>query len=60
MLGTAVTLSLDDLRGGTARVEVELTAGELAADQVPLALGQVVLTLTAVPGHRPRAARQRR
>ncbi len=50
VLGTAVTLSLDDLRGGTARVEVELTAGELAADQVPLALGQVVLTLTAVPG----------
>ena len=50
VLGTAVTLSLDGLRGGTARVEVELTAGELAADQVPLALGQVVLTLTALPG----------
>ena len=38
------------VRDGTARVEVELTAGELAADQLPLALGQLVLTLTAVEG----------
>ncbi len=50
VLGAAVVLSLDELRGGTARVEVELTAGEIAADQLPLALGQVVLTLTSVPG----------
>jgi hypothetical protein len=49
-LGAAVGLSLAGLRDGTARVEVELTAGDIAADQVPLALGQVVLTLTAVQG----------
>jgi spore germination protein GerM len=49
-LGASVGLTLVGVRDGTARVEVELTAGELAADQLPLALGQVVLTLTAVGG----------
>jgi len=49
-LGAAVGLSLEGIDDGTARVEVEITAGDLAADQVPLALGQVVLTLTAVEG----------
>jgi spore germination protein GerM len=46
----AVGLSLEGIEDGTARVEVELTAGDIAADQVPFALGQVVLTLTAVDG----------
>ncbi len=49
-LGAAVDLSLVSIDVGTARVEVRLNAGELAADQVPLALGQVVLTLTSVAG----------
>lgn len=49
-LGAAVRLALVSIQDGTARVEVRLTAGDIAADQVPLALGQVVLTLTSVPG----------
>ncbi len=49
-LGAVVRLALVSVDDGTAQVEVRLTAGDLAADQVPLALGQVVLTLTSVPG----------
>lgn len=50
VLGAAVTLSLKGIEDGTALVEVELTSRDIAADQVPFALGQVVLTLTAVEG----------
>lgn len=49
-LGAVVRLDLVSVDDGTAQVEVRLTGGDLAADQVPLALGQVVLTLTSVPG----------
>lgn len=49
-LGPDVNLSLDGISGSTARVEVSLAAREPTADRLPLAVGQVVLTLTSVEG----------
>ena len=49
VLGATVVLSLDELRGGT-RGSRSGSRRRIAADQLPLALGQVVLTLTSVPG----------
>lgn len=49
-LGPDVNLSLDAISGGTARVEVSLAVRQPTADRLPLAVGQVVLTLTSVEG----------
>jgi hypothetical protein len=49
-LGADVELSLDGIDGSTARVEVSPPTREPAADRLPLAVGQVVLTLTSVEG----------
>lgn len=48
-LGRRADLTLDDVRGGTATVEVDLT-GDPAADQLPLVVGQIVLTLASIDG----------
>lgn len=49
-LGPEVALTLDGLDGGTARVEVSAPTREPTADRLPLAVGQVVLSLTSVEG----------
>ncbi|WP_432537954.1 GerMN domain-containing protein [Kineococcus arenarius] len=49
-LGTDVQLRATDLAGGTARVAVTGLAQNIAADRLPLAVGQVVLTATTAPG----------
>ncbi len=48
-LGRGADLTLGDVQRGTATVEVDL-AGNPAADQLPLVVGQVVLTLTSIEG----------
>ncbi len=48
-LGRGADLTLEDVRGGTATVEVDLT-GDPAADQLPLVVGQIVLTLASIEG----------
>ncbi|WP_432573242.1 GerMN domain-containing protein [Kineococcus sp. SYSU DK005] len=49
-LGPEVRLRVDGLTGGTARIEVSGLSDNLAADRLPLAVGQVVLTATSAPG----------
>ncbi|WP_432483933.1 GerMN domain-containing protein [Kineococcus esterisolvens] len=49
-LGPDVRLSAVDVADGTARVSVEGLAQNIAADRLPLAVGQVVLTATTAPG----------
>lgn len=49
-LGPDVTLRLVDIASGTARVDVSLPSRDPAADRLPLAVGQIVLTVTSVPG----------
>lgn len=49
-LGPDVDLTLDRISGTTARVEVSLPTREPSADRLPLAVGQIVLTLTSVEG----------
>jgi Sporulation and spore germination len=49
-LGPDASLSLTDVSGGTATVEVSLPAGDPAPSRLPLAVGQIVLSLTSVPG----------
>lgn len=49
-LGPDVTLRLVDVDDGTARVDVSLPTGDPAADRLPLAVGQIVLTVTSVAG----------
>ena len=45
-----VTLELLAIAGTTAQVEVSTPNREPAPDQLPLAVGQVVLTITSLPG----------
>lgn len=49
-LGPDVTLRLVDVSDGTARVDVSLPTGDPSADRLPLAVGQIVLTVTSVAG----------
>ncbi len=49
-LGSDVDLRLVDLADGTARVDVVLPSRDPAPDQLPLAVGQIVLTVTSVTG----------
>jgi spore germination protein GerM len=49
-LGPDVILRLIDVEGDTARIAVEATANGPSADRLPLAIGQVVLTVTSVAG----------
>ncbi|GAB2681460.1 GerMN domain-containing protein [Thalassiella azotivora] len=49
-LGPEVTLELLEIEGTTATVEVELPTREPSADRLPLAVGQIVLSLTSVAG----------
>jgi len=53
-LGTAirpdVTLELVDIGGTTARIAISTPAREPSPDQLPLAVGQIVLTVTSLPG----------
>ncbi len=53
-LGTALApgsaLRLDDLRAGTATVSLDPSAQSSSAERLPVAIGQVVLTLGSVPG----------
>ncbi|MCI2237581.1 GerMN domain-containing protein [Paenibacillus sp. TRM 82003] len=49
-LGPDVRLSTGPVVDGTARVSVEGLAENIAADRLPLAVGQVVLTATTAPG----------
>jgi len=53
-LGTAirpdVTLELLDIGGVTVRVAFSTPAREPSPDQLPLAVGQIVLTVTSLPG----------
>ena len=49
-LGPDVELRLDAIDDGTARVDVSLPTREPAADRLPFAVGQIVLTLTSVAG----------
>ncbi|HZI96426.1 MAG TPA: GerMN domain-containing protein, partial [Actinomycetales bacterium] len=49
-LGPDIELRLDSVDAGTARVEVSLPTREPAADRLPFAVGQIVLTLTSVAG----------
>lgn len=48
-LGPEVRLSLTDLTDGRATVDVQVGAQALGAGRLPLAVGQIVLTLTSVP-----------
>lgn len=49
-LGPTMTLRLVEIRGGTAVVDLDPgTGGQGGAGQLPLAAGQVVLTLTSIP-----------
>lgn len=50
LFAPGTTLELTRLDGGTASVRVQLTGSPPAADTLPLAAGQVVLTATSVPG----------
>lgn len=49
-LSPGVPASLVDVVGGTARVALRQPDRDPAADRLPLATGQVVLTVTSVPG----------
>lgn len=49
-LGPDVLLSLDEIIRGIAYVEISTPAREPAADRLPLAVGQIVLTVTTVVG----------
>lgn len=49
-LGSDVDLRLVDLIDGTARVDVVLPSRDPAPDRLPLAVGQIVLTVTSVTG----------
>lgn len=49
-LGSDVDLRLVDLTDGTARVDVVLPSRDPAPDRLPLAVGQIVLTVTSVNG----------
>lgn len=49
-LGPTVTLTLRSLEGGLAEIEVDTGEHEPSADRLPLAVGQVVLSVTTVPG----------
>ncbi|WP_337062600.1 GerMN domain-containing protein [Kineococcus sp. G2] len=49
-LGTEVRLATEGVVDGTARISVQGLAGNIAADRLPLAVGQVVLTATTAPG----------
>lgn len=49
-LGPEVRLSLSDLAGGRATVDIRVGEQALRAGRLPLAVGQIVLTLTSVAG----------
>lgn len=49
-LGPDVVLRLEGLTGSTVRVDVTLPNRGPVADRLPLAVGQIVLTLTSVAG----------
>ncbi len=49
-LGSDVDLRLVDLTNGTARIDVVLPTRDPAPDRLPLAVGQIVLTVTSVTG----------
>ena len=49
-LGPDVALGVEDLREGVARIAVGGVGDNLAADRLPLAIAQVVLTATSTPG----------
>lgn len=49
-LGPEVRLSLSDLTDGRATVEIQVGEPALGAGRLPLAVGQIVLTLTSVVG----------
>lgn len=49
-LGPTATLTLRSLEGGRALIEVVTGEHEPSADRLPLAVGQVVLSVTTVPG----------
>lgn len=49
-LGPGVTLTVNTVRGRTAVVRLDLGAQDPAANKLPLAIGQVVLTSTSVRG----------
>lgn len=49
-LGPEVRLSLTDLVDGRATVEIQVGEQALGAGRLPLAIGQIVLTLTSVTG----------
>lgn len=51
-LGPEARLRLVGLRDGTAQVEVSSSPVDPAPDRIPLGVGQVVLSLTSVPGVR--------
>jgi len=51
-LGPQVRLRLEGVDDGVARVEVPDLPQDPTADRIPLAVGQVVLSLTTVPGVR--------
>lgn len=49
-LGPGTVLSLTEITAGTARVDLALSRRDPAADRLPLATGQIVLSLTSVAG----------
>lgn len=49
-LGPGTVLTLTEISGGTARVDLALSSRDPAADRLPLATGQIVLSLTSVAG----------
>ncbi|ABS03595.1 GerMN domain-containing protein [Kineococcus radiotolerans] len=49
-VGPDVTLGVESLQDGTARIVVGELGLNLAADRLPLAVGQIVLSVAAVPG----------
>lgn len=49
-LGRAAVLTLSSLEGGQAVIEVDAGEPPPSADRLPLAVGQVVLSVTSVPG----------
>ncbi|MDN5767389.1 MAG: GerMN domain-containing protein [Humibacillus sp.] len=49
-LGPGVTLTVNDVTDRTAVVQLDLGAQDPAADKLPLAIGQIVLTATSVRG----------
>ena len=49
-LGPDVQLSVREVSGGTAVVDIRSEGQAPSAGQLPLAVGQVVLTLTSIPG----------